>query len=129
MLAASAGLSPAVESTQQAPIGLSLRADFAWDQLEAGAKRRVSRPPLQSRYGSASRSRSPIAKRSSTTEKVIGTAAGGALGFLAGGYIGAAINTDRDGPYDDGASAFKGLAIGAPIGAAVGAILGWRLTR
>jgi hypothetical protein len=128
MLAASAGLSPAVESTQQAPIGLSLtRADFAWDQLEAGAKRRVSRPLLQSRYGSASRS--PIAKRSSTTEKVIGIAAGGALGFLAGGYIGAAINTDRDGPYDDGASAFKGFAIGAPIGAAVGAILGWRLTR
>jgi hypothetical protein len=68
------------------------------------------------------------ARRHSKADRIIAAAAGGALGFVLGGTIGAYIAGDPNNPDDD-ISPLRGVMIGAPIGAVAGALLGYYTTR
>jgi hypothetical protein len=86
--------------------------------------------PAQSPAGHAARlpqQRRPHGRSGSyrDAQRILGAAAMGVVGFLAGGVIGAGLdgNCRCDDPH------MRGFVIGAPIGAAVGAVLGAVMIR
>jgi uncharacterized protein YcfJ len=107
----------------EAPQAAAPRVVFTFDlPAPAGPPRDQWRSPK------SLRTQSSPARRHSKVDRIIGTVAGGALGFVAGGMIGGRLAENRDNPDDD-ISALRGVMIGAPIGAVVGALLGYRLTK
>ena len=121
MLATAAGAAPAPKASS----ATVLRADFTFE-LSISLFREQSRRAWQPPSPQSAPSTPP--KRFTKTDKVIAIAAGGAIGFLTGGYIGGAITQNRDNPDDD-TSVLKGIMIGAPVGAVIGAIVGHKLTK
>lgn len=63
----------------------------------------------------------PAPRKRSQGRQTLGALLGGAVGFVAGGFIGHTI--DRQGRNPDN---FTGVLVGAPLGALAGAILGAR---
>jgi hypothetical protein len=94
---------------------LQLPKPIPWT-LESAAVTRAA-PAQRAQNTGSTRPRRGVART------VFGAIAGGAAGFFAGGYLGAAIEGDRCNCDDPG---LKGALIGAPIGAGVGAVLGAR---
>lgn len=107
------GMLAAAVPAEAQPVG------FAQIVRTVAAETRLAAPQTAR---SAQASQAPRARRSLRT-RIVGGIVGGAGGFFAGGYLGAAIEGDRCNCDDPG---LKGALIGMPIGAAVGAWAGQR---
>lgn len=119
LIVSATGVSPVPETSCAAVVPAAYNFDVPYDlttSSEPLGRRKATQQPLH-----------PTPKRFSTTDRVIGVAAGTALGFLVGGIIGGHI-TATDNPDDD-TSPLKGIVIGAPIGGALGGLFGFWLTN
>jgi len=117
LLVSSTGVSPATEPGRTAVVPTAFNFNVPYDPgmlREPSVSRRAAQQPAQP-------------KRFSKTDRFIALAAGGVVGFLAGGIIGGHI-TETSNPDDD-ISPLKGIVIGAPIGGALGAVAGYWLTN
>ena len=119
LMVSATGVSPAPETSRAAVVPAAYNFNVPYDIS-------TSREPLERRK--ATQHKLQITpKRVSTTDRVIGVAAGTALGFLVGGIVGGHI-TATDNPNDD-MSPLKGIVIGAPIGGALGGLFGFWVTN
>ena len=119
LIVSAAGVSPAPETSRAAVVPAAYNFDVPYSlstSREMQPRRRATQQPFQT-----------TPKRFSTTDRVIGVAAGTALGFLVGGIVGGHI-TATDNPDDD-MSPLKGIVIGAPIGGALGGLFGFWVTN
>lgn len=119
LMVSATGVSPAPETSRAAVVPAAYNFAVPYNPS-------LLREPLDRRPRTPQR-RQATPKRFSTTDRVIGVAAGTALGFLVGGIIGGHI-TATDNPDDD-TSPLKGIVIGAPIGGALGGLFGFWLTN
>ena len=129
MLVSSVGVSP----NQEAPRTTIVPAAFTFDLpdiTDTSHNRRhrflndQSRPLW--RRGPLQQGQASSAKQCSNATRIIAVVAGAFGGWMAGGIVGGYATAKRD---DDGASAMRGVMIGAPIGAVVGGVMAFRLTK
>ena len=129
MLVSTTGVSPSLEASRAVVVPAALTVDLPdrtarlnnlpYRLLDEQSRPVWRRDPLR-------RAQATPANRCSRATRIIAVVAGGFGGWMAGGIIGGYATSKRN---DDGASALRGVMIGAPVGAVVGVVTALRLTK